>query len=230
MPFCFVYGGGRPDCSGHASSGRATLRVAQSSPRSSDSVLLSRHDFAFPGCILSSFQVVPGQQLLPIVASQRSALLQLYACLLKLLLPAEVNSANTFRGHMFASRRSNSRMLVSGIFCEPFSVANAIAGLLRSGFANNDIHAVGVLQGQVPAVSEFLLAIGLPIDLATLYSDYFADGGVLLLVRIEPTRRKTAFKLMKRYGGMCTHAIHDCEITDGLSACTTGSEGIGEIL
>ena len=57
---------------------------------------------------------------------------------------------------MFAETGSNSPTLVTAIFCEPFSVASAIAGLLQSGFADHDIHAVGVLEGHAPAVSEFL--------------------------------------------------------------------------
>ena len=72
---------------------------------------------------------------------------------------------------MFGEPGSNSPMLVTGIFCEPFSAASAIAGLLRSGFADHDIQAVGVLEGHAPAVSEFLLAIGLPSDVAAFYSE-----------------------------------------------------------
>jgi len=80
--------------------------------------------------------------------------------------------------------------LVTGIFCEPFSAANAIAALLRRGFADHDIHAVGVLEGHAPAVSEFLLAIGLPSDVAAFYSDCFDDGAVLLMVHVDRARRK----------------------------------------
>jgi hypothetical protein len=104
---------------------------------------------------------------------------------------------------MFGETGSNSPTLVTAIFCEPFSVASAIAGLLRSGFADHDIHAVGILEGHAPVI-EFLLAIGLPNDVAAFYSDYFDDGAVLLMVSLDPARRKKqiAIDLLKHYGGV----------------------------
>ena len=109
---------------------------------------------------------------------------------------------------MFGETGSNSATLVTAIFCEPFSVASAIAGLLRSGFADRDIHAVGVLEGHTPAVSEFLLAIGLPSDVAAFYSDCFDYGAVLLMVHVDRARRKKkiATELLKRYGAVCAPA------------------------
>jgi len=105
---------------------------------------------------------------------------------------------------MFGETGRNSATLVTAIFCEPFSVASAIAGLLRSGFADRDIHAVGVLEGHTPAVSEFLIAIGLPSDVAAFYSECFDDGAVLLMVRVDPAlRKKIAIELLKHYGGVC---------------------------
>jgi hypothetical protein len=111
---------------------------------------------------------------------------------------------------MFGETGSNLPTWVTGVFCEPFSAASAIAGLLRSGFADHDIHAVGVLEGHAPAVSEFLLAIGLPNDVAAFYSDCFDDGAVLLMVRVDPARRKKetkiAIELLKHCGGVCAVA------------------------
>jgi hypothetical protein len=106
---------------------------------------------------------------------------------------------------MLGETDSNSATLATAIFCEPFSVASAIAGLLRSGFADHDIHAVGVLEGHAPAVSEFLIAIGLPSDVAAFYSECFDDGAVLLMVRVDPAHRKKklAIELLKHYGGVC---------------------------
>jgi len=105
---------------------------------------------------------------------------------------------------MFGETGRNSATLVTAIFCEPFSVASAIAGLLRSGFADRDIHAVGVLEGHAPAVSEFLIAIGLPSEVAAFYSECFDDGAVLLMVRVDPAhRKKIAIELLKHYGGVC---------------------------
>jgi hypothetical protein len=102
---------------------------------------------------------------------------------------------------------SNSTTLVTAIFCEPFSVASAIAGLLRSGFADHDIRAVGVLEGHAPVI-ELLLAIGLPSDVAAFYSDYFDDGAVLLMVSVDAALRKKqiAIELLKHYAGVCAVA------------------------
>jgi hypothetical protein len=58
---------------------------------------------------------------------------------------------------MLGETGSSTPTLVTGIFCEAFGAASAIAKLLRSGFADHEIQAVGVLQGHAPAVSEFLL-------------------------------------------------------------------------
>jgi hypothetical protein len=112
---------------------------------------------------------------------------------------------------MFGETGSNSSTLVTGMFCEPFSAGSAIAGLLRSGFADHDIHAVGVLEGHAAAVSEFLFGIGLPSEVAAFYSDCFDDGAVLLMVRVGPARRnrKIAIQLLKHYGGVCAEAANN---------------------
>jgi hypothetical protein len=91
---------------------------------------------------------------------------------------------------MFRVRGSNSPSLVTGIFWDAFSAGGIISELLRSGFADHDVNAIGVLEGHAPAVSEFLLAIGLRSDVAAFYSDCFDDGAVLLLIRVNPPRRK----------------------------------------
>jgi hypothetical protein len=122
---------------------------------------------------------------------------------------------------MFGETASHSSTLVTGVFCELFSAANAIAGLLRSGFADCDIHAVGVLEGHTPAVSEFLIAIGLPSDVAAFYSECFDDGAVLLMVRVDPGHRKKkiAIELLKHYGGVCAPVNnHDASMTESSPA------------
>ena len=122
---------------------------------------------------------------------------------------------------MFRETGSESPMLVTGIFWEPFSAANAIAALLRRGFADHDIHAVGVLEGHAPAISEFLLAIGLPSDVAAFYSECFDDGAVLLMVRVDPGHRKKkiAIELLKHYGGVCAPVNnHDASMTESSPA------------
>jgi hypothetical protein len=99
---------------------------------------------------------------------------------------------------------SNSTTWVTAVFCEPFSVASAVAGLLRSGFADHDIQAVGVLEGHAP-VNELLLAMGLPNEVAAFYSDYFDDGAVLLMVKVDSAlgKKQIAIELLKHYGGVC---------------------------
>jgi hypothetical protein len=66
-------------------------------------------------------------------------------------------------GNMSEKTGNHSSTLVTVIFCEP-SVASTIAALLRGGFADDDIHAFGILEGHAPAAREFVLAIGLPSD------------------------------------------------------------------
>jgi hypothetical protein len=121
---------------------------------------------------------------------------------------------------MLGETSSSTPTLVTGIFCEAFGAASAIAKLLRSGFADHEIQAVGVFEGHAPAVSEFLLAIGLPNKLAAYYGDCFDDGGVLLMVRIDqPRKEKIAIQLLKHYGGVCAVANnHHASMSDSSPA------------
>ena len=108
---------------------------------------------------------------------------------------------------MFGQKGNESTAVVTGIFWEPFSAASAIAALLRQGFSDRNVHAVGVLEGHAPAVSEFLLATGLPSDIATLYGDCFDDGAVLVMVRLDQAHRREniVLDLLKQHGG-----VHTC--------------------
>jgi hypothetical protein len=112
---------------------------------------------------------------------------------------------------MSAEWRSKSPSLITGIFCEPFCAASAIAALLRSGFADADISAVGVLEGHAPAVREFFLGVGLSSHLAAFYSDWFDDGAVLLMVHANAACRKIAIELLKHYGGVCAPVANDTQ-------------------
>ena len=100
----------------------------------------------------------------------------------------------------------NSPTFVTGIFWEPFGAASAIAALLRRGFSDRDVHAVGVFEGHAPAVSELLLAAGLPSDIMAFYGDCFDDGAVLVMVRVDQAHKKDniAIHLLKRHGGVYT--------------------------
>jgi hypothetical protein len=112
---------------------------------------------------------------------------------------------------MSAEWRSKSPTLITGIFCEPFCAASAIAALLRSGFADADISAVGVLEGHAPAAREFFLVVGLSSPVAAFYSDWFDDGAVLLMVHADPACKKTAIELLKHYGGVCAPVANDAQ-------------------
>jgi hypothetical protein len=109
---------------------------------------------------------------------------------------------------MFGERGNSSPELVIGIFCEPFNAASAIAELLQSGFADDDIDALGVLEGNAPFTSEFWLEIGLPREVAAFCSDCFDDGAVLVMIRVDQPRKreKVAIELVKHYGGLCSVA------------------------
>jgi hypothetical protein len=109
---------------------------------------------------------------------------------------------------MFGERGSSSPELVIGIFCEPFNATSAIAELLRSGFADDEIDALGVLEGNAPVTREFWLAIGLPGEVAAFCSDCFEDGAVLVMIQVDQPRKreKIAIELVKHYGGICSVA------------------------
>jgi hypothetical protein len=109
---------------------------------------------------------------------------------------------------MSKERGTGSPELVIGIFCEPFNATSAIAELLEHGFTDNDIDALGVLEGHAHCTSDFWLAIGLPSDVAAFCSACFDDGAVLVMIRIDPRRKKEkiAMELVKHYGGVCSIA------------------------
>src|ERR1700758_190200 len=113
---------------------------------------------------------------------------------------------------MLRETGDNASTLVTGIFWEPFSAASAIAALLRRGFSDRNVHAVVVLEGHAPAVSEFLLATGLPRDIAALYGDCFDDGAVLVMLRVDQAHKKgnIAIDLLKQHGGVYTRNQQLC--------------------
>ena len=107
---------------------------------------------------------------------------------------------------MIGRTSNKSPTLVTGIFWEPFSAARAIAALLRRGFSDRNVHAVGVLEGHADALSEFLVAAGLSSDIAALYGDCFDDGAVLVMVRVDQADKEgnIAIDLLKEHGGVYT--------------------------
>lgn len=101
---------------------------------------------------------------------------------------------------------TNPLSITTGIFCEPFSAGSAIAALLESGFSELDIQAVGVLEGHGHAAAEMLLASGICCDDATLYSELFEDGALLVIVHLdeEGTKHRVATNVLKKHGGVHT--------------------------
>jgi len=99
------------------------------------------------------------------------------------------------------------KLVLICVFWELSTLSATISALLQSGFAEDDIHAIGVLEGSLPAGREYLLNIGLPSDVAELYGSCFEDGAVLLMVRVDYARQRTiAVELLQRYGVSTTLA------------------------
>lgn len=127
---------------------------------------------------------------------------------------------------------TNPRSITTGIFCEPFSAGSAIAALVESGFSELDIQAVGVLEGHGRAAEEMLLASGLSRDDATLYSELFEDGALLVMVRLdqEGTKHRVATDVLKKHGGVHTRSQmlcppSDIESTERFPAAKSGFNG-----
>ncbi|MGA8149992.1 MAG: hypothetical protein WB952_03520 [Terriglobales bacterium] len=103
---------------------------------------------------------------------------------------------------MFSNIEETSPALVTGVFCEIFSAADAVRALNDSGFEDRDIDLIGVLSGRAPDLSWFLVDMGVPADHADYYNSRFEDGAILVLVRTAPSHKKqVAQRVLKRYGG-----------------------------
>jgi hypothetical protein len=92
---------------------------------------------------------------------------------------------------------------ITGIFWEALSAGSAVTELLRVGFPDTDVYAVGVLTGSAPDLSDFLASLGIPAADALYYNDCFQDGAVLLIIRIHtPRDEHRALKVIVRHGGI----------------------------
>ena len=101
------------------------------------------------------------------------------------------------------NHNNHSQTLVTGIFCEAFSAADAIRALAESGFAEHEIDLIGVLSGRAPDLSWFLLAMGIPPHHAEYYNACFEHGAVLVMVRTPPSYRRTvALEVIRQHGGV----------------------------
>ena len=96
--------------------------------------------------------------------------------------------------------------LVTGVFCEPFSAADAIRRLTESGFADHEIDLLGVLSGRPPNLIWFLLDLGLPDEHAEYFNACLSEVAVLVMVQTPPSRtskkRKIALEVLKQHGGI----------------------------
>jgi len=91
--------------------------------------------------------------------------------------------------------------VLTGLFWDPFDVARAITALIRDGFSEYEIDAIGVLCGRAPDLTDLLFSMGLERDETIFYNDCFADGAMLLIVRTEPGRRaRIALNTLRRHG------------------------------
>jgi len=103
---------------------------------------------------------------------------------------------------MFESRDNNAETLVTGVFCEVFSAAEAVRALNESGFQDEDINLIGVLSGRAPDLRGFLRAMGVPAGHAAYYNACFEHGAVLITVKTPPSyRKKIAIRLLRQCGG-----------------------------
>jgi hypothetical protein len=104
---------------------------------------------------------------------------------------------------VFTDNSSGARTLISAIFWEGLSAGSAVTALLRAGFSDTDVYAVGVLAGMAPDLSDFLASLGIPASDTLYYNDCLQDGGVLLIIRAHtPGDERRAFEVILRHGGI----------------------------
>ena len=103
---------------------------------------------------------------------------------------------------MFRNSNREPETLVAGVFCEPFSAADAVRALNDSGFEDHDIDLIGILSGRAPDLSWFLVGMGVPPAETEYYNTCMENGGVLVLVRtLASYRRSLARRVLRRHGG-----------------------------
>lgn len=91
---------------------------------------------------------------------------------------------------------------VTAIFWEGFTAGSAITALLRVGFPDTDVSAVGVLTGPAPDLRDLLASLRIPTVDTNYYNDCFQDGAVLIIVQAHtPYDRCRALEVIRRHGG-----------------------------
>ena len=102
---------------------------------------------------------------------------------------------------MFASKSNPAPAVLTGLLWDTFGVADAIAALMRGGFSEYEINALGVLCGRAPDLTDLLLSMGVERESAIFYNDCFADGAMLLIVSTKSGRRaRSALNIMRQHG------------------------------
>ena len=102
---------------------------------------------------------------------------------------------------MFTSNSDPAQAVLTGLVWDTFGMADAIAALMREGFSEFEIDALGVLCGRAPDLIDVLFSMGVERERAIFYNDCFADGAMLLIVCTEPGRRaRSALNIMRQHG------------------------------
>jgi hypothetical protein len=92
---------------------------------------------------------------------------------------------------------------ITAIFWDGLTAGSAVTALLRVGFPDTDVYAVGVLTGPVPDLTDFLASLGIPAVDALFYNDCFQDGAILVIIRSRaPRDERRAREVMLRHGGV----------------------------
>ncbi len=103
---------------------------------------------------------------------------------------------------MFRTGSNRSITPVTGVFWEMLSAAGAVRALNANGLPDDDIELVGVLNGEPPDLTSFLLCLGIESNQVHYYSECFDHGAVLVAVKTAPSdRRKIALKVLRQHGG-----------------------------
>jgi hypothetical protein len=91
----------------------------------------------------------------------------------------------------------------TAIFGDALSAGSAVTALLRAGFPDTDVYAVGVLEGRAPDLRDFLDGLGIPGVDTVYYNNCFQDGAVLLIVCTQTAcDERSALEVILRHGGI----------------------------
>jgi len=92
---------------------------------------------------------------------------------------------------------------ISAIFWEGLNAGSAVGALLKVGFSDSDVYAVGVLSGAVPDFGELLESVGISAKDAEYYRECFQDGAILLAVHAHSMAQKCqAREILENHGGV----------------------------